>query len=574
MDRDVDGNGSTIRALSLVGAQRAAPLRHVLVWILFALPLLFLAVFFFYPLIAIFGVSLAPQGQLDLSGFAQLISTPYYRNTLWFTIWQAALSTLLTLALAIPGAYVFARFRFPGKSLLLSLATLPFVLPTVVVAAAFLALIGQNGVVNQGLMSLFQLDHAPIQLERTLTLILIVHVFYNYSVALRIISSFWANQSPRMEEAARVLGANRWRVWWEIRLPMLRPAILAAALLVFIFTFTSFGVVLILGGPRFATVEVEIYRQATALFNLQLAAALALVQIGFMFVLMIVYTRLQRQTSADLQSAQIVARKPQTRGERVFVAANLLLIGVLLFTPLAALILRSFTSDQGLTTRYYALLDTNTRGSVLFVPPIEAVGNSLRFALATTLMAVSLGVITAYLLTRRGGRWLDPVFMLPLATSAVTLGFGFIVALGKPPLDIRTSPAIIPLAHTLVAMPFVVRSVLPAVRAVSPNLRGAARVLGASPQQVFRFIDLPLISRGLIVGATFAFTISMGEFGASVFVVRPDTPTMPIVIYRLLGQPGATNYGQALAMSSILMAVCGVSFVLIERARTLGIGEF
>jgi thiamine transport system permease protein len=549
-------------------------MRRALPYLLFALPLIFLALFFFNPLLAILGVSLAPNGQLDLSGFAQIIGTPYYRNTLWFTTWQAALSTLLTLALALPGAYVFARYQFPGKSLLLSLATLPFVLPTVVVAAAFMALIGQQGIVNQSLMGLFHLDAPPIQLERTLTIILIVHVFYNYSVALRIISSFWANQSPRLEEAARVLGANRWRVWWEIRLPLLRPAILAAALLVFIFTFTSFGVVLILGGPRFATVEVEIYRQATGLFNLQIAAALSLVQIGLMFALMIVYTRLQRQTNADLQSAQIVARRPQTRREKIFVGANLALMIVLLLTPLAAMVLRSFEGNNGLTTTYYTLLDTNARNSVLFTPPIEAVGNSLRFALATTALAVVLGLITAYLLSRRGGRWLDPIFMLPLATSAVTLGFGFIIALGKPPLNLRTSETLIPLAHTLVAMPFVVRSVLPAVRAISPNVRGAARVLGASPGQVLRFIDLPLISRGPIVGATFAFTVSMGEFGASSFIVRPDTPTMPIVIYRLLGQPGATNYGQALAMSTILMAVCAISFILIERARTLGIGEF
>lgn len=542
--------------------------------LLFALPLLFLAIFFFYPLLSILAVSLAPEGQLDLSGFTSVISTPYYRDTLLFTTAQAALSTLLTLTLALPGAYVFARFQFRGKSLLLSLATLPFVLPTVVVAAAFTALIGQQGIVNEGLMSVLHLSTPPIQLQRTLAIILIVHVFYNYAIALRIISGYWANQSPRLEEAARVLGANRWRVWWEIRLPLLRPAILAAGILVFIFTFTSFGVVLILGGPRFATLEVEIYRQATALFNLQVAAALSLVQIGLMFVLMIVYTRLQRQTSGDLHSAQIVAQKPQTRGEQALVIGNVGLMIVLLLTPLAALVLRSFTGEDGLTTRYFAMLGTNARGSVLFVPPIEAVGNSLRFALATTALAVSLGVITAYLLTRRGGRWLDPVFMLPLATSAVTLGFGFIIALDEPPLNLRTSEALIPLAHTLVAMPFVVRSVLPALRAISPNTRGAARVLGASPFRVWRLIDLPLISRGLIVGATFAFTVSMGEFGASVFVVRPDTPTMPVVIFRLLGQPGATNYGQALAMSTILMAVCAVSFVLIERARTLGIGEF
>ena len=571
----MDGNGPAVNRshATFVGARRALPLRP-LKWLFFALPLIFLAVFFFYPLASIFGVSLTQNGTLDLSGFVQLVISPYYRDTLWFTLWQAALSTLLTLALALPGAYVFTRYRFPGKSLLLSLATLPFVLPTVVVAAAFMALVGQNGIVNTSLMSLFHLASPPIQLERTLTIILIVHVFYNYAIALRIISSYWANQSPRLEEAARVLGANRWRIWWEVRLPVLRPAILAAAVLVFIFTFTSFGVVLILGGPRYATLEVEIYRQATALFNLKVAAALSIVQIGFMFLLMIVYTRLQRQSGGDLQSSQVIAQPPRTRRQRIFVSANLILMIVLLLTPLAALVLRSFTSDGSLTTHFYSLLNTNQRNSVLFVPPIEAVGNSLRFALATTVLAVALGMIASYLLVRRGGRWLDAVFMLPLATSAVTLGFGFIIALDEPPLNLRTSAVLIPLAHTLVALPFVVRSLLPALRAVSPNLRGAAQVLGASPTQVWRFVDLPLISRGLIVGATFAFTVSMGEFGATVFVARPDTPTIPVVIYRLLGQPGAANYGQALAMSTILMAVCAVSFILIERARTLGTGEF
>jgi thiamine transport system permease protein len=211
---------------------------------------------------------------------------------------------------------------------------------------------------------------------------------------------------------------------------------------------------------------------------------------------------------------------------------------------------------------------------VIFVPPVEAIGNSLAFAAVTTVMALFLGVIASYLLVKpRAARWLDPVFMLPLATSAVTLGFGYIIALDEPPLNLRTSIVLIPIAHTLVAMPFVVRSVLPAIRAIPPGLRESARILGASPQRVWWLIDVPLISRGLIVGATFAFTVSMGEFGASLFVYRPDTPTMPIVIYRLLGQPGALNYGQALAMSTILMMVCAVSFLLIERLRTAGIGE-
>ncbi len=543
----------------------------VIVWAGFALPLLFLAVFFFYPLSAIFQRSLAPEGTLDLSSFADIITSRYYRDTLWFTIWQATLSTVLTVGLALPGAFIFTRFRFPGKSLLLSLATLPFVLPTVVVAAAFTALIGPRGLLNQWLMDLLSLESAPIQLERTLPLILIVHVFYNYAIALRMISGFWANQSLAIEEAARVLGCHGWRLWWEIRLPMLRPIIVAAAMLVFIFTFTSFGVILILGGPRFATLEVEIYRQTVSLFNLPMAAALSLVQIGTMFVMMLLYTRLQRQNTVDLEQTGHIARPPANRRERLYLLANLGLMAVLLFTPLVALVLRSFEIGSGTPSiRFFTSLTENTRNSILFVPPLESVGNSLVFAVMTTVGAVMLGVIAAYMLDNRRTRWLDPLFMLPLATSAVTLGFGFIIALES----LRSSIAIIPIAHILVALPFVVRSVLPALRGIPPEIREAACILGAAPWQVRRFIDMPLISRGIIVGATFAFTVSMGEFGASLFVARPDTPTMPVVIFRLLGQPGSVNYGQALAMSSLLMVICGVSFVLIERLRTAGIGEF
>lgn len=543
-------------------------------WLLFALPLAFLALFFFYPLISIFEVSLFPDGMLDLSGFTRIATSSYYTETFFFTFWQAALSTLLTIGLALPTAYVFTRYRFPGKNFLLSFATLPFVLPTVVVATAFDALLGRGGVVNALLMSLLNLETAPVELERTLVLILIAHVFYNYAVALRIIVGYWTNQNPRIEEAARVLGVHGWRLWWEIRLPLLRPALLAASALVFIFTFTSFGVIVILGGLQFATLEVEIYRQARDIFNLPLAAALSLVQIVTMFAMMIVYTRLQRRIVVDLQAARGVARRPRTSGENMLVVVTLVFMALLLFTPLTALILRSLTVGRGFGN--YTGLSQNLRGSVLFVPPVEAVGNSLMFALITTLLAVSLGLITAYLLNSRGrfARWLDPVFMLPLATSAVTLGFGFIIALDQPPLNLRSSAAMIPLAHTLVALPFVVRSVLPALRSIPPNLGEAARSLGASPLTVWRLVDLPLISRSVLVGATFAFTVSMGEFGASLFVARPDTPTMPVVIFRLLGQPGSANYGQALAMSVILMTVCAISFIVLDRLRGVGAGEF
>ena len=547
---------------------------------LYLIPLAFLGLFYFYPLFSIFRLSLAPDGRPALTALRGLVSTPYYVRTLWFTTWQAAVSTLLTLLAALPAAYVFARYQFRGKSLLQALTTIPFVLPTIVVATAFTSLLGPKGWVNQALMAVLGRDSPPIDMMHTLSIILLAHVFYNYTIVLRMVGGFWANLPPQLEAAARTLGASPWRAFREVTLPLLRPALTAASLLVFLFDFTSFGVILILGGPRYATLEVEIYRQASNLFNLPVAAALSLLQIACTFGLMVIYSRLQRRVTVPLQlrPRRVTARRPRTWGERWLVAINLAIMILLLVAPLLSLAERSLSTRQtGYSLAYYRELSVNRQSSMFFVPPMLAVRNSLLFAAATVGLALTLGLISAWLLARqrgRLGRLLDPVFMLPLGTSAVTLGFGYIIALAKPPLNLRASPLLIPLAHTLVALPFVVRSLLPVIRGIHPHLREAAQVLGASSWRVWREVDLPMVGRALLVGAVFAFTISLGEFGATVFVARPQMPTMPVVIYRFLGQPGATNYGQALAMSTVLMIVCAVGFLAIERFRYGEIGEF
>jgi len=552
---------------------------RIVATLVYLLPLLFLALFFFYPLFEILSLSLVPEGKLDLSPFRTLLSDPYYARLLAFTTGQALLSTLLTLLVGMPAAYAFARYDFRGKSLLRALTTIPFVLPTMVVAAAFTALLGPQGHLNRWLMTILGLEAPPIRLQQTLVLVLIVHVFYNAAVIVRLVGGFWANLDPRVEEAARVLGAGRWRTFREITLPILMPAIIAASLLVFLFCFTSFGVILVLGGPRLATLEVEIYRQAVPFFNLPLAAALSIVQMIFTFVVMAIYTRIQARAAVplNLRPSRSTQHRPTTLRARLVVWAS---VGGLLFfllAPLGALILRSFSLEGTFTLRYYQALFTNPFQSFFYVPPAVAIRNSLLVAGATVVLALIVGLISAYLLTGPPGRlksFLDPLFMLPLGTSAVTLGLGYIVALDQPPLNLRTSPLLLPLAHTLVAFPFVVRSLLPALRGMNPHWREAAGVLGAPPARVVREIDLPIVARALLVGAVFAFTVSVGEFGATLLIARPNFPTMPVVIYRLLGAQGAINQGQGLAMSTLLMLVCAVGFVLLERFRVGEIGEF
>lgn len=553
--------------------------------LLYALPLAFLAVFYFYPLLSILSLSLAPQGQLNLSGLEALVTRPYLARVVWFTVWQAAASTALTLLFGLPAAYVYARYDFPAKSLLRALTTIPFVMPTVVVGAAFVTLLGPRGVVNVWLSASLGLAQPPIDLLNTIWVILLAHAFYNTTVVVRIVGGFWSNLDPRLGEAAAVLGAPRWRRTWEVTLPLLLPSITAASLLVFLFCFTSFGVILILGGPGFSTLEVEIYRQAVNYFNLPLAAVLSLLQLTITFIIMAIYTRVQARAALplNLRPQSMTVRRPANRREWLVVGGVNTLLVLFLLTPLLALAVRSVTLGAGPPTlRYYQALTSSPTQSVFFVPPVEAIRNSLAFSLAATALALGLGLISAYMLeeTGPGGRpsWLarslDPVFLLPLGTSAVTLGFGYIVALDEPPLNLRTSLALIPLAYTLLAMPFVVRSILPVLRGLNPRLREGAAVLGASPAQVVREIDLPIIGRAVLVAAVFAFTISLGEFGATLLLYQPRYPTMSVVIYRALSQPGLINYGQALAMSTLLMGVCLVGLLLIERLRVGDVGEF
>ncbi len=538
--------------------------------VLLGLPFLFLGLFFFYPLARILGLS------VSVDALAQIVERPYYRGVLWFTIWQAALSTVLTLLLGLPAAYLFARFEFRGKGTLRALTTVPFVMPTVVVAAAFRALLGPNGPLNSGLAALLGLSQPPIRLEQTLTIILMAHVFYNVTIVVRLVGGFWSSLSPRMTEAARVLGANPLRTFWEVTLPLLRPPLIAAALLIYLFTFTSFGVILLLGGPAFSTLETEIYRQYVTFLRPGVAAVLSLLQILLTFGIMLLYTRWQQRSAValDFRPEQENARPPQTTWQRILVTLLVVVLLLIVLSPLLSLAARSFTSRDGFTLSYYQALPVQERGSITFIPPLAAIRNSLGYAFLTVIAASLLGLISARLLTASGRwrGWLDPLFMLPLGASAVTLGFGYVVTFDR----LRTSPVLVLIAHTLVAFPFVVRTVLPVLQGIKPSLREAAAVLGASPGRVWREVDLPIVGRALLVAAVFAFTVSMGEFGATSFIVRPNSGylTMPIAIGRYLGVAGEQNFGQALAMSTILMGVTTAGFLLIERFRFADVGEF
>jgi thiamine transport system permease protein len=507
---------------------------------LVSVPMAFLGLFFVYPLVTIFRRGLGGSPPTDV------LFDPGTLRILWFTIWQAAVSTALTLVAGMPLAWATARVAFRGRGLVRALIVVPFVLPTVVVATAFLALL-------------------PGSMQRGVVPILLAHVFFNAAVVVRVVGGYWARLDPRLWDAAATLGASPGRRFRELTLPALRPALAAASALTFLFCFTSFGVIVILGGPRFATLEVDIYDLATQAFDLRAAAALSLLQLAAVAAIVLVSSNLEARAGArqPLAIDQLAARQP--RGwERPALVATLTLAALGFGLPLAALVESSFATPGGPGLAFYRALGHET--PTLLVVPWRAVEYSLAYAAAATAIALAVGALAAVALAqRRSGRWLDTVVMLPLGASAVMLGYGFVIAFDTPPLDFRDAVWIVPVVQALVAAPFVVRIVAPALRGIDPRLREAAAVLGAHPARVRREIDLPLVLRPLGVAAGLAFAIALGEFGATVFLARSDRPTLPVAIFRFLERPGATNQGTAAALCVVLMTVTVLAVATADR---------
>lgn len=531
-----------------------------------AVPVAFFSVFFLWPVGSIIWRGLAPEGRPDLSALIEVITDPRLRGVAWFTLWQAGLSTVLTVVVGLAGAYVVSTYQFPGRRSFTALVAVPFVMPTVVVGTAFLVLLGPAGPMGW-------------DLRHTVWAVLIAHVFFNVAVVVRIVGGAWGQLHPGPEQASRVLGAGPLRTWWEVTLPRLIPALGAAVSIVFLFTFTSFGVVLVLGGPRLSTLEAETYYQTVRYLNLDIAAALALVQLAAVVVLLAVQRRLgeRYQQGQRFQAPARRRRNPSTWGQWLMISGVVGVITTLVAAPLGVLVWRALDTGGGPVLGNFTALSESRRGSTAFVDPIEAVVNSLVFGLAAAAIAVVVGGLAALAIARGQGRTarvLDTALMLPLGTSAATVGFGFLVALDRPPFDLRGSVWLVPLAHSLIGVPFVVRIMVPAVRAVDDRLRSAARVLGASPIRVLAAVDLPVVGRAGVVAAGFAFAVSLGEFGATMFIARPDRPTIPTAIFRFLGQPGAANLGQAMAMSVILMVMTGIVVLAADRWRSGEVGQW
>ncbi len=504
------------------------------------------------PVTAVAIWALRPDRQWGLDAVSRVLAQTRTWRLVIVTVAQAAASAVATVVVGVFCASALGRYRFAGRTALMALVTVPFVLPSVVVGAAFGSIFGPRGVFDA---------------RGSWWLIILAHVAFNLAVVIRSVSAAIGSLDPDIESAARMLGETPAGAYRRVVLPAILPAVASAGVVVFLYSLTSFGVIVILGGGSVTTMEVEIWTRATRLFDLSGAAVLAILQFLCVMATVWVHSRLSRHAFRNTRVRGASAlRRPGSSAARAHVAATVLVVAAICGVPVMALLERSVRVGAGYGLEHWTNLGSVLEGTGLRVSASSAVLNSLFNATLATAVVLLIAIPATRFMADTPGGFAEKVLLVPLGVSATTIGLGFLLAFGRPPLDLRQSVLVVPLAQVLVSLPLVVRVILPATLAVPKSMGDAAATLGAGPAARFFRVELPLVRLAAVAAAGLGFVSCLGEFGATVFLARSDRATIPILIERLMSRPGQAGFGQAMALSVIMVAVCAGALALVDKA--------
>ncbi len=501
------------------------------------------------PIAVICAFVVAPVVNILVSSFQldslNLLRSETIRNVVWFTTWQALTSTAVALLVALPIAFCMANFRFASQRFTTSLITMPFILPSIVVGAAFLQILPNN-------------------LHRTAFALILAHVYFNFGFVTRLISARWVQIHPYLDDAARTLGASPLKLFITLTMPLLRKAIVNAALVVFTLCFTSYGVVRILGGPSRSTIETEIYFRAMQLGDVSGAMMLSALQI---IVISVIFHATNKQIGQTVEQTTrpIISRQRPLHANKHKIAITVIIASTTAFAvvPVFAIAVKSVVTNSRFTTTAWRTVFTNPE-------IVQSLVKTLIYAIVTMMLATLLGLLSACSIAygNKKFRYVSGLTALPIVISAVVIGLGVIITFDSQPIDWRGAQLMLPLAHALVALPLAMRIISPVLQAIPDSLRQASNVLGASSWQTWRNIDLKIIRRAVAAAAAISAAVSIGEFGASSFLARRGSETLPITISRLLSRPGDSLRTQAFVLATLLALFSIAIIFIIDRKNS------
>ncbi|MBR1938404.1 MAG: iron ABC transporter permease [Spirochaetales bacterium] len=532
------------------------------------LPLLILILVFFLPLYQNLRMAFIEEGSFTIERVEECFQSAYNRQILLFTLKQAALSSLFSILFALPGAYLFSNYRFTLRKLILSISNLCFFLPSILVVLGFVIFYGNSGVLNTLLMKMMKTSEPPLKILYSFKAIILAHVFLNFPIALSLITDTWSHLSQNQENASLSMGASGLGTFIRVTLPRILPVILSAALLIFLFCFTSFSIILVLGGgPQFTTIEVEIYRLNNIVLDQEKAAALSVYSFTMNLICLTIYLLFSSLFKNKEKNRISRLRRPTSRLTYLAISLYILLMLIFFFSPLVSIVWRSFYSTSqrygtGYTTRAYREL-FGLESSIALANTLDAIMNSIQIAILSACVSTIISLCLAlWISKRRKGGIFELLSMLPMAISSVTLGLGYSILRANISEDsILSGPVLVILAHTVIILPFCLRTLLPVLRSQNENKLNAAYTMGYGVMKASFDIEIPTIKSSIIRAFIFAFALSMGEVNATLTLARGKVSTLPLQIYRLIN---SYNYQSACAVGTILITITFIVFLLCE----------
>jgi thiamine transport system permease protein len=526
-----------------------------------ALPWLLVAPLFLVPFgAAVLGGPLGAHPDGTAEGILTTLRSPAILASLRFSLLQALVSTALSLALGLPGAWLLSRYRFRGRRLYAALSGIPFVFPPVLFTLGFVRAWGRNGLVNTGLMRLFGLEQAPLDFAYSFSGVVIAHALLNFPLVVAMVGAVWSRASRTPEDAARCLGAGEGRIFATITLPSILPGIAAAASLVFLYCFMSFAIPLTLGGgPDYATLEVSIYAAISGEQDFAKAGTIALLEGCCAIGVLALYSVLHARSAAATLDAPgeklplTVLRRPV----RVLSILWLLLSGALALSPLGALVASSFTK----LGRWGGVPTFSVEPYVkTFTDPgsLQAMANSTFLALAVAALGVGIAVLLLVGEGREGRTGLRGIFFaLPVALSSVMLSLGYLIL-----FPLGAGVAALAFVQATAAYPLAWRTLTAARSRIPVGLDEAATLLGASRPRVLATVDLPLLRPALLSSLALCAAISLGEINAALMLNPTDFPLLGLRAYRLMG---SYQYPVACALGVVVCLWAGLAFAAADR---------
>ena len=495
-------------------------------------------------------------------GFGSLLGIfrdGYTYRLLSFTLKQSLLSAFISVLAAIPFAAFISTYSFPGRKAILTLASLSFTLPAILVVLGFVIWYGNNGILNRALMQILSMDEPPLRILYSFSAVILAHVYLNFPVALSLLTASWTSMPDAEEKASYLMGSGHLRTFFRITLPKLRGSLIAAFMLIFLFCFSSFTIVMVLGGkPEFSTLESEIYRRLHTEGNVNGAASISVFVIIVNSVMLIATSGARRSTRKSRKEREL----KRARGMRLLQAFLISLIILLfLLPPLLAIAYRSFYTKEG-TFTLSAWKSVFRGGKGLLGSAPKAILSSFLIAIVSAFVSVMLAERLSLYSAKSGSHLVPFLATLPMATGSVTLGMGFLlVSSFIHSSSSAVSYMLVIAAHLIITIPFAVRTILPGARSISDSIALSSLTLGASMKKTIRKAERPLLSPYIRKAFAFSFAISLGEVNATLTLSEGSVSTIPVLMYRMID---TYNYQGASALGIILLTEALIVFAICE----------